>query len=267
MPFNYNICDCSPLVIDKEFEINDENKLAKYVGMIILGHFTHVKNIINTLAHSDLKLSTSEFDLAISKLKKGKKTLNDIEKRDGWIFQIMSWLSLFIENKNKKFFCQQPHDAPAQHGLDGVGLLLDNNWIIEHIIITEDKCTENHRVLIPKVWKEFEEFENDLRNNQLVSRISALIENLNNGTVLEANRNDIYNKDLWQYRIGINRNDSHQEEDKRKKLFKGYDDCVSGTNPHRRYASTLNKEDIRNWMEEFSKKVIQYLETQKNADV
>ena len=112
-------------------------------------------------------------------------------------FKLISWLALFIENKGKNFYCQQPHDAPAQHGLDGVAILL----IIvgeENIVISEDKCTENQRVAIPKVWEDFTEFEKGVHNNQLVSRLSALIESLDHGNVLEANKNDIYKKELWE---------------------------------------------------------------------
>lgn len=267
MPFTYSNCDCSPLVLDTEFDINNEELVAQYVGRIILGHYVHVKRIINTLSTIKPSLHKSEFDFAISRLEKDGKSENEIEKRDGWVFQIISWLSLLIENKGKHFYCQQPHDAPAQHGLDGVAVLLNKNLELEIIIITEDKCTVNHRVIIPKIWTEFDQFEKGVHNNQLISRISALIENLNEGDVLEANKNNVYKKDLWRYRVGINRNDTYQTSEKRKKLFKGYDVCVTGIKPHRRYASTIFKNDIREWMEQFCKKIIHFLETEKNTNV
>lgn len=267
MPFVYSNCDCSPLVIDTEFDISDEDLVAEYVGRIVLGHYAHVKRIINTLSTIKPSIGNSDFDFAILKLKKDGKSENDIEKRDGWIFQIISWLSLLIENKGKNFYCQQPHDAPAQHGLDGVAVLLDKNLVLETIVISEDKCTENHRVVIPKIWVEFDEFEKGVHNNQLINRISALIESLNEGDVLEANKNDIYKKELWRYRVGINRNDTYQKTEKRKKLFKGYDVCVTGVKPHRRYASTILQGDVREWMEQFCEKVIQFLEAEKTRDV
>lgn len=267
MPFNYNDCDCLPLVIDNEFYINDEVKLAEYVGRIVLGHYVHVKKVINRLSSSPPFADINDIELAIIKLKRDGKTDKDIEKRDGWVFQMISWLSLFNKNTGKSFYCQQPHDAPAQHGLDGLGLLLNDKLEIDAITITEDKCTENHRVIIPKIWMEFEEFEKGKYNSKLVSRISAMIENIDGGRVLDANNNNIYKKQLWQYRVAINRNDIYQPASGRKGLFKGYDVCVTGTNPHRRFASTLYQKDIRAWMEQFSQKVINYLETQKPANV
>jgi len=267
MPFNFNDCDCSPLVIDNEFYINDEDILAQHVGKIVLGHFAHVKRIILTLSTTIPITENFDIEIAIKRLSSTGKEDKDIEKRDGWVFQIISWLALIVENKEKRFYCQQPHDAPAQHGLDGIAVILNNTHTIENIIVCEDKCTENHRVLIPRIWEEFSEFERGDHNNKLVSRISALIEQLDEGNVLEANLNSIYSKNIRKYRVGINRNNTYQTQPQRKKLFKGYDSCVSGIAPHRRFASTFYQDDIRDWMEQFSLKVIKYLETQKKADV
>jgi|GEM_PF-4152460 len=87
MLFTYKDCDCLPLVIDNEFDINNEDHLAEFVGKIILGHYAHVKRIIKTLATLDLNIIDDEIDAAISKLNSTSK-----EKRDGWIFQIISIL-------------------------------------------------------------------------------------------------------------------------------------------------------------------------------
>lgn len=263
MPFSYINCDCSPLVVDNEYEIINEDLLAQYVGKIVLGHHSHVKRIIQTLSTKSPLASTIDIDLAIAAIAKGTKTLKEIEKRDGWIFQIISWLALLNANKQDNFYCQPPHDAPAQHGLDGVAVVLTDKLEIQNIIITEDKCTENHRTIIPTIWHEFEEFENGLHNNKLVSRVSAMLENLDNGKILESNQNMIYSKDRWVYRVGINRNNTYQPIKGRKGLFKGYDGCVKGNSPHRRYASTILKDDIRSWMEQFSQKVVKFLEDQK----
>lgn len=263
MPFDFNDFDCTPLVFDHEFDINDEDLLAEYVGKIILGHYAHVKRIINALSVTSIIVEDSDFDFAIARLDSVANPDLDIEKRDGWLFQIISWLALLHQNQGKAFHCQQPHDAPAQHGIDGVALTLDDASKIESIIITEDKCTENQRVVIPKIWNEFEDFENGVHTNQLVSRISAMIENLDGGDILDANKNDIYKKELWKYRVGINRNDTYEDKAKRLKLFKGYDGCVTGIAPHRRFASTMFQDDIRGWMEDFSQKVIESLENEK----
>jgi len=259
MPFTFNKCDCSPLVIDDEFTIVDEELLAEYVGKIVLGHYTHVKKIIKLLAPELADISNDNFDLAINKL---KSTSNN-DKRDGWIFQIISWLVLLIQNDSETFYCQQPHDAPAQHGIDGIGITLDSDNKIKNIIITEDKCTTNHRNRIADIWEEFGDFEKGVNDNKIVSRLSFLLENVDDGAVLVAIQNDLYSKELRKYRVGINRDDKYDTVEKRKKLFKGYDTCVLDTTAARRSAATLHKADIRDWMEKFSQKIIANLTSQK----
>ncbi len=263
MPFSFNDCDCSPLVIDNEFEIEKENILSEYVGKIILGQHAHVRRIIKTLASNSPIFSVNDIDLAKNHLESTGKSRIEIEKRDGWVFQIISWLVLLNKNKTRNFYCQQPHDAPAQHGLDGIAIILNDKNIIENIIITEDKCTENQRTVLPQVWDEFRKFEEGENNNKVISRISAQIDTLEEGKILETCQNDICKKNLWQYRVGINRNNTYKTKDGRIKLFKGYDTCVTGDNPHRRFASTIHKDEIRKWMEDICQKVIKYLESQK----
>ena len=266
MPFKYKDCDCTPLVFDREFDIDNEDLLAQYVGTIVLGHYAHIKRIINSLSAIEPKIADNEINLAINHLKSLGKSSNEIEKRDGWVFQIISWLVLLNENKGSRFYCQPPHDAPAQQGIDGLGLKLDENLKLERIIITEDKCTENQRIVIKQqVWPEFKNYEKGLFNNKIVNRVSAMIENLHNGDILEANKNDIYSMDKWIYRVGINRTDTYETVKKREKLFKGYADNVIGNDPHRRYAATINKADIRTWMEELSVKIITHLESTKGT--
>ena len=80
----------------------------------------------------------------------------------------------------------------------------------------------------------------------------------------QVNKNDIYSTAKWIYRVGINRTDTYETEVRRKKLFKGYDSNVIGDDPHRRYAATINKIDIRTWMEELSVKTITHLESIKS---
>ncbi|MEZ7494415.1 hypothetical protein QO206_02890 [Leeuwenhoekiella aequorea] len=263
MPFAFKDCDCSPLVIDNEFSIQDENLLAEYVGKIVLGHYAHVKKIINRLSPQTPVIPNEVIDLAIEKL----NNPTDIEKRDGWVFQIISWLVLVIQKNDEKYYCQQPHDAPAQHGIDGIGIILNSDQKIKNIIITEDKCTTNHRNRMVEIWSEFRDFEKGDHDNKIVNRLSPLLEHIDNGVVLEAIQNDLYSKDLRKYRVGINRNSKYEEVKKRKKLFKGYDSCILDNDVKRRTASTMYKDDIRGWMEGFSQKVVSFLQKQKTSNV
>jgi hypothetical protein len=268
MPFSFKLCDCKTLVVDKEFDILNEELLAQYVGRIVLGHYVHVKKIINDLSSTSPLLSQTGIDLAINKMKSEGKSQIELDKRDGWIFQIISWLVLYVENKGTRFYCQPPHDASAQHGLDGLAIVLDMDNKIQSLIITEDKCTENHRVVIPtQVWPEFERFETGVNNNKIVSRVSAMIEAIGDGSLLEANQNNLLDRNLWVYRLGINRDKKYESMAGRKKLFKGYDVFVKEDDPHRRFAATILRDEVREWMKELSLKVVRHLTSLKPTHV
>jgi hypothetical protein len=264
MPFSYTAFDCLPLLIDNEIEIPNEKLLSEYVGQLILGHYVHVRTIIFALTSPKPSVNKSALDFAIKKLDGKGKTSKQIEKRDGWIFQMISWLALVNEKKSLDFYCQAPHDAPAKHGLDGIAVILGKTRKIENIIITEDKCTAgNQRTLIPKILTEFGQFEKGENDNKLVTCISSILDNLDSGKILAANQNNIYKPELRQYRIGMNRAAAHQSKKDRSALFKGFDESVRGATPHRRFASTFYHDDIRSWMEQFSKQIISYLQSTK----
>lgn len=259
MPLKFISLDCSPLLLDNEIEITDEKLLAELIANVILGEYLHAKKILDSEDLSEHTDPPNEIiDYAISKLKSPEKI-----KRDGWILQIISWIALNKEYAGKEFYCQTPHDAPAQHGIDNLVIVLDKNKI-NRIIIAEDKCTKNQRTIINKeVWPEFKGFEEGQQDHKLVSRISTMIGFLDSGKIFSKNKNDIYNKDFRVYRVGINRKTSHNDLKKRKKLFKGYDSCVSGLDNKRRTASTFLKDDIRKWMTSLSELIIDVLESKK----
>lgn len=260
MPFNLIDTDCSPLVIDYEYEIDNKDLLAEYVGELLLGHHLHINRIINSLSTILPVHPNDSIDKVINKI-----TSATIEKRDGWIFQMISWIVLAKRYTGEKFFSNYPHFAPAQHGIDGLALILNENDGLRNIIITEDKCTTGPRGKITQqVFPEFREFENGEKNNALVSIISILIGQLDAGNILQNVQNDIFDNKYRIYRIGITREGKHNDNEGRKALFNNYDDCVSGNTSERRSGATIYLDDMRNWMQDFSDKVINYLQSKKS---
>ncbi|WP_431609260.1 hypothetical protein [Chryseobacterium sp. 'Rf worker isolate 10'] len=260
MPFNLIDTDCSPLVIDYEYEINNKNLLAEYVGEMLLGHHLHINRIINSLSTVFPVHPNDSIDQVINKI-----TSTTSIKRDGWIFQMISWIVLAQRSAGEKFFSNYPHFAPAQHGIDGLALVLNDDGSLRSIIITEDKCTTGPRGKITQqVFPEFKEFENGEKNNALVSIISILIGQLDAGNILQNVQNDIFDNKYRIYRIGITREGKHNDNDGRKDLFKDYNDYVSGDTSERRSGATIYLDDMRNWMQDFSDKVIAYLLSKKS---
>lgn len=260
MPFNLIDTDCSPLVIDYEYEIADKSLLAERVGEMLLGHHYHILKIINTLTVSHPIHNNDAINATINQLKSATVT-----KRDGWMFQMISWMVLATRNRGEKFYANYPHFAPAQHGIDGLALILSSTDELVSIIITEDKCTTQPRGKITsQVFPEFLVFEEGKKNNALIGIIASLISNLNSGQILEKVQNDIFNKDYRIYRIGITREETHNDKNGRNMLFLNYDKHVKG-DAKRRNASSIYIKDLRNWMEDLADKVIIYLESKKTT--
>ncbi|WP_297085459.1 hypothetical protein [uncultured Draconibacterium sp.] len=263
MPINFINTDCSPLVIDNDYEIINKDLLANYVGELLLGHHHHVYRIINSLSTNFPVHPNDSIEQIIQKI-----TSASIPKRDGWLFQMISWIVLAENNKGEKYYSNYPHFAPAQHGIDGLAIVLDNEDNLSRIIITEDKCTTSPRGKITQqVFPEFLDFEDGKKNNALVSIISSLIGHIDAGNILEGIQNDIFDNDYRNYRISITREESHNDIAGRKRLFKNYENYVSGDNSSRRTGATVYLEDMRVWMEDFSTKVIAFLESKKSTDV
>lgn len=268
MPLKFTKFDEKPLVHGYEIEVTNEKLLAQYVGYVLLGYFRHVQRILNSKQSDNLELENDSISIqqTIDELSSKNKSRSDLEKRDGWIFQIISWIAFHLENsETKKIYYQIPHDAPAQHGIDGLAIILDENNNIERIIITEDKATENPRTVIEQqVWPEFINFEKGKNDRKLRNRISGMLSWMAD-SLLKNIEKDIYRKELKKYRLGITPAQAHIKENGRLGLFKNYDLHVEGEDNSRRSGDTFYQEDIREWFNNFSDLIIQFLESKKKC--
>lgn len=263
MPFNLIDTDGSPIFVDYEYEITNKDLLAEYVSEMLLGHHFHILRVINSLATIFPITPDASIDQLIKKINSAT-----VEKRDGWLFQMISWIVLAKRNSGSAFYSNYPHFAPAQHGIDGLAITLNSDDSIKNIIITEDKCTTSPRGKITQqVFPEFVEFENGSKDNALVGIICSLIGGLNAGEILEGIQNDIYQKEFRLYRIGITRSSEQNSLEGRNKLFLNYDKSVIGDSSERRSAASIYLEDMRDWMQDFSKKVVEKLELKKEQHV
>lgn len=259
MVIQLNSFKIEELVHGFDIVIHDEEKLAEYVSIMVLGGHRHILRILESLASQAPKRPGRMYDRAIDKL-----TNAPVAHRDGWIFQMISWIALKTANSNKNIYLQIPHDSPAQHGIDGLGVILDKNCCLEKLIITEDKATENARSTIrDSVWPEFLEFEEGKHDDKLVNRVSGLIPDSFTNEIQNEIEKDVYRTEIRRYRVGITAGESHKGVDGKKRLFKGYDECVSGVDLDRRSADTLELVEMRSWMDSFCLKVIAKLKDLK----
>lgn len=254
--FKFIDLDCSPNCMDQSFEILDEEILAQYIAYLVMGHSRHLMKIIETLVKPTDKLSFSEGHKKkiISYLELDDES-NDNKRyrRDGWLFQMISWLVVYFKYKGTKMKMAPPHDQPSMHGIDGL-LVVVNDGHIQNIVITEDKCTENPISIIrTQVLPEFEEYEKDLKDTPLLNNVGTLLDLF--GEDYDEAHNEITNKDIRQYRIGITREETHNDLDGRRKLFEKYEQSVKGT-IDRRIGSSVYIKELRKWMDSLASKVI-----------
>ena len=258
--------DCSPLVVDNGFVVVDQNVLAQWVAQLLLGNSLHISRVIEGLDSKAVNQKDKAIDSIINRL-----NTCGVYKRDGWLFQMISWIALNINLHNLhgsgKVFMNAPHTAPAQHGIDGFSLVIDDKKQIKYIVLCEDKCSEDARAIITsQIYPEFEEFEEGKYDNRVLAEVSSIIRGEDGGVLLQNIQDDIVNNKYWMYRIGVTRKDEHDSKDGRKKLFKDYDKKVKGI-VSRRDAATVNLTDVRTWMEDFSQMVIKELKTKKSKNV
>lgn len=251
----------APLVHGFKIEVINRSLLAKYVATLLLGYQNHIERIIQSQAIKNPSIPDKNIDKLIQKIR-------EIEtiKRDGWIFQMISWIAVRLASKEEIIHSQIPHSAPAQHGIDGISVILNKQGKIERIIITEDKATDNPRnVIQQQVFPEFKEYENGDHDSKLVNGITGFLKNISPDNLLEEIQNDIYRIDLRKYRIGITHDDSYNNSDGYSRLFKDYESAVLDADNNRRSADTFSNNNLRPWFDEFSELIIKELEKLKNV--
>ena len=266
-PIEIELMDCSPVAIDYGYRIIDMDLMAEWITRLLLGNSLHITRIIERLEPHFVSLRNEAIDSVIAKLDVPIDDIENIYRRDGWLFQMMSWISLNIslhaQHNREQIFMNAPHTAPAQHGMDGFALVLDNHKKINSIIITEDKCTENDRDTIrTQVFPEFRAFESGTYDNRVLAEISSIIRDTDGGSLLDAVQNDIVNPNYWIYRIGITRQLTHNSQRGRIRLYKDFDMEVKG-NVNRRKASSIYLESLREWMSELSSTIVRKLQLLK----
>lgn len=246
-----------------DWSIENEDELAEFVASVALGQYRHVEHV---LAETDF----AEVVPAPTALE-GARQLLSVPKcaepynRDGWLFQVIGWIAAHIQNEAS--LIAPPHMQHAEKGFDGLHVHIDHeSQTVRNVVICEEKATIRPRSTIrDQVWKEFLTLETGTRDNLLTAQVSTLL-----ATRPELDPDQAVQKIFWSqaraYRVSITVDDSHNDANGRKLLFKGYSEIVSG-NVSRRCAETLYVGDLRSWMERLAKKALSAAERMADADV
>jgi len=235
-----------------EWEVEDIDVLAERVARVALGQYRHVAQILEGLAGTTPGGSAQHAADALKKLKLAKN--GDPWHRDGWLFQIISWIA--ANQKKQGATLAPPHIFHAHKGFDGMQLELSGDGkSVAAVVIFEDKATEDARGTIKQhVWPDIVKMEAGERIAELTHEVSAILERQQH-LYPELNVDDAIDRILWQqarcYRVSISVNDKHKSADKRQNLFKDYDISANGELSRRR-AETMHFDDLRQWMTDFA---------------
>ncbi|MER8437306.1 hypothetical protein NKH36_26225 [Mesorhizobium sp. M1312] len=240
--------------------IADEDDLAAKVAQIALGQSRHVAAILSGIDKKTpaTRVAAAKGAIKLLTVEDGK----DAYHRDGWIFQAISWIAAHRDDSGA--VVRAPHAILAHKGFDGMQLKLDAaREEITAVVIFEDKATVNPRSTITgDVWMGIRALERGERMPELIQET---------GAILEANQLRFPKMDidaavetiLWDearyYRVAITADDSHDDDDDREALFKGFDKVAPGGRK-RRQAETMCIPKLRDWMKEFAAKAIKYIE-------
>ena len=248
-----------------EWEVEDIDILAERVARVALGQYRHIAQILEGVAGAAPAGSAQHAADALKKLRVAKN--GDPWHRDGWLFQIISWIAANQEKQGAAL--APPHIFHAHKGFDGMQLeISDDGKSVTAVVIFEDKATEKARRTIKRdVWPDIEYLEAGGRIAELTHEASAILERQQQ-VHPDLDIDHAIDRILWQearrYRVSVSIDDRHKSHDKRKKLFKHYDVSADGDVVRRR-AETMHFDDLREWMINFSDLVAEKIKAIANV--
>lgn len=241
-PFSVgDICDGASWVV------SDLDELAAHVAMVAAGQADQLEEILKSAGVPVFEASEAARREAIRLLTVEE---GDPYHRDGWMFQVMSWIA--AQHNAQDSIIRTPHMIKALKGFDGIQVVTNSEGVA-NVILFEDKATGRPRETIKNdVWPDFLAIESGENENVLVSEVTTL---LRIGGF--KNASEIAKKVIWDksriFKASITVSALHSTEEGRSRLFKGYEEQVKGERARRR-GDTFFVENLRGWMDDLAKR-------------
>lgn len=237
--------------------VSNRRKIAKFVARLLLGQHRHVLKVLNEVDSTPPNLTEVMVSQTIKKLRPSSQ--KQAEHRDGWLFQVIAWIATVATHKDG-VVVSAPHSRQSDKGFDALIIELDaGRTSATHITVSEEKATTKPRNLFQQqVLPEFRDLERGLRDTELLSEITTLLESADLDAVDKS-----LDEVLWQnerrYRACLTVEEKHTDSSGRIRLLKDYDSIVDGHLTRRR-AELFLIPDLRTWMNDFSEEVVAELE-------
>lgn len=239
--------------------IEDENALAELIARVAIGQARVAERILHEDGLVNVGYPMGGYEGARNLLKVGRS--GDPAHRDGWIFQVISWIA--AHRAGRLGLIRSPHMRHADKGLDGLSVEFDDTEIAR-VVISEEKATANARTMVrDRVWPEFKDFETGRRDAELVDGVSTLLAGSGH-----PNPDAVVAAILWTekraYRVAVTIDDKHASAEGLKALYKGYEEVVSGETGRRR-AEAFQVQGLRPWFEYIAAKATAIINAEEAA--
>ena len=250
----------TPISIDEEWfgytwTVEDEDTLARLLARVAVGQAKTVEHILRETRCTIPDMPVGGFAGAQRLL-----TVSDGDspwQRDGWVFQVVSWIAANCHDKEA--LIRPPQMIKADKGQDGLIIEFSEDDIAR-VVICEDKATEKPRTTIrEEVLPEFSNYELGARDNELIASVTAMLDRQG-----RPDSDAIVANILWEekraYRIAVTVDDRYTTDQRVKGLFKGYNESVLGE-VRRRRAEIVPLAEMRSWIQMLANKALVIIET------
>lgn len=227
--------------------IGDRAQLVGLVARLVLGQHLHVESVLTGVPAVDIPVTSAMIDRASQQL----TSPADVYHRDGWIFQMISWIAARSASADRTLAA--PHMQPTRQGFDCLYLELPDG-ATPMMTICEDKATENSRDKIrDEVFAFFGACERGHRDAELLAELTVLLQRRQDRSSIDSIINAVQWERVRNYSASITAEPAVAA--RVRALFDGYTACVAGDD-HRRTAIVFSVEDLRSWMTTFCAEVV-----------
>lgn len=278
MPIQFSSCESAECNLS-EWSIGDPfaSQLIDALAYLYLRQERNAQNVIEELetkirpsrgrvAENVIRKLTAPDPKYVEMMKSGsqeeketaeKMAAKEVERRDGLLFQHLSWIAarLSIPNGTQT----PPHVRSADKGFDGFIIEMNaENDALQRIVLCEDKASTAPRSLITRsVWKEIKSIRAGERDDEILADLTTLVSRVAGGD--EERAEAIVDEALWeesrQFRVSVATSEKIRRDGSFEHVLKGFQDVAPGI-VETRMGSILPFDDVRIGLGELAAVVI-----------
>lgn len=250
MPLQLVAFDDSPSCRGWTWAVSDPAALATVVAHLLLGQYLHAESVLKGTKVKPPPMLSAAYLSVLRQLTQPA----DVSHRDGWLFQMISWVA--AKQSDPSLLSRAPQPRAADKGFDGLFVqpIKGSNGSF-YVIVCEDKATSQpRRVIRNDVWPGIRELERGKRDHEILSDLTTVLAATMATHEAQAAVTAITWKNVRRYRVSVTVGQSRTQEHRRRALFKGYRQVARGKSVRRR-GEMLVVDDLRSWMNRFARDV------------